>query len=238
MQVRPKYRLDSNKDKPTAATPQLGAAKLPDEAVDKQPAEPPVESDAVKDAERNALKARLAEMENAEKLQRAAPTMQERMATEPQQRQPQSVEEAINSWGLPDRAKNWLREHSEFVTDPAKNVMIQRAHADAVRLADGDAFSNRYFDQLEILLGLKPQSRSAILENRPPPRPQPRNAAPVSAPISRDVPSMTTGRPTSGPVRLTQEEHDLAASLKISPQEYQEQKARMLRLKASGAIQT
>src|SRR5262245_8535645 len=236
MQLRQKYRLDSASDKPTAALPQETAARLPDEAVDKQPSEQIEVKDKVEEAAQSALKARLAEMENAETLQRQAPTMQERLATEPQQRQPKTVEEVINTWALPDRAKNWLREHSEFVTDPAKNVMIQRAHADAVRLADGNAFSNRYFDQLEILLGLKPAAPA-----RPQQTSRPvvqRQSAPVSAPISREVPSMTTGRPTGGPVRLTQEEHDLAASLKISPQEYQEQKARMLRLKASGAIQT
>src|SRR5262245_8240335 len=232
MQVRPKYRLDS-KDKPTAATPQESAAKLPD-AIEAKPVEPPVESDPVKEAQQSALKARLAEMESAEKLQRAAPTMQERMATEPQQpqQQPLTVEQIIENSGLPDRAKVWLRQHPEYVTDFNKSQEIRALHNVAARQA-GSEFTDHYFQRMEDLLGLAPTP------SQQPPRPAPQRQStpvrqyvgpPVSAPPTRETPSMTTGRPMSGPVKLTREEHDLAHSLGITEQEYLLQKQRMERL--------
>jgi len=59
----------------------------------------------------------------------------------------------------------------------------------------------------------------------------------VSAPSTRDVPSFTTGRLQSEPTRLTANEADLARTLKISPEEYARQKAKMIQLKKMGAIQ-
>ena len=47
------------------------------------------------------------------------------------QRQP-TLEEVIDSWNVPNNAKQWLKEHSDYVTDPRKNSKIQSLHWDVL----------------------------------------------------------------------------------------------------------
>ena len=59
----------------------------------------------------------------------------------------------------------------------------------------------------------------------------------VSAPVTRDTPALSTGKPAAR-IHLSIEERQLAAQLGISEVEYARQKARMNREKALGLHQT
>ena len=67
--------------------------------------------------------------------------------------------------------------------------------------------------------------------------PQRMSAAPVSAPPTRQVPSMSTGRAPSYRAPLTQDELLIAQQCGQTPQEYQAQKEKMLRMKQAGELQ-
>ena len=58
----------------------------------------------------------------------------------------------------------------------------------------------------------------------------------MSAPVSRDSPSLATGRPTGGPVRLTPAQQEAARFSGISEQEYARQLVKMERMKAAGEL--
>jgi hypothetical protein len=194
-------------------------------------------------------------MENAERLQHQVASQQqqhERLATEPlaieepQQQQQPTAEQIIASSGLPERARDWLRKYPDYVTDPTKNAQIQKMHHVAEYQAGGE-FSDLYFERMERLLGLKPETngngaqqpvRPAVQRQAAPVRQQRAAGGPImSAPPTRDVPSMTTGRPANMRVPLTADELYIAQQSKQTPEEYQQQKEKMLRLKAAGAIQ-
>src|SRR5262245_25952057 len=96
----------SDKGPAVAATPQLGAAKLPDPVTEQRPAEPLETKDPVRDAEQNALRDRLREMESAENTVREAAQQQQRFAQERQQ-QPDPLETFLNS--IPKVSADWLR---------------------------------------------------------------------------------------------------------------------------------
>src|SRR5262245_57743387 len=81
----------------------------------------------VEEASRNALKQRLAEMQNAETIVRSS-LSQQQLADEPPSQKPKSVEEIIEGCQLPERAKSWLRAHPDYVTDPAKVAQITAMH--------------------------------------------------------------------------------------------------------------
>src|SRR5262245_7233962 len=250
---RKKYsaHVEERKDAPPVTVTPVQAAEPPPAVDAPKPAEPLEVESPVEEATRNALRARLQEVERAAELQREAIRQQPRMAAEPQQ-PVDPIEQAIAN--LPERMKRWYQTHPELLTDPEKSAQMQYAHWVARREV-GEEFTEPYFDRMEQMLGFKQEQRP------PQPRPQPngngqlppdhnrqqaapRNAAPVqrqqyagppvSAPPTRDAPSMTTGRAPSEPMRLTNEELELARTLKLSPQEYAEGKKRMLREKGEG----
>jgi hypothetical protein len=79
-------RVEDTDGPPVATAPQEAAAKPPEPVADadKQPVEmPATESDAVSEAERSALRQRLAEMQNAEGRVREAMQQRQQFATEP-----------------------------------------------------------------------------------------------------------------------------------------------------------
>jgi len=213
-------------DLPVSTPPSASAAESAPPATEPKPVEPPVETDPVREAEQSAIKQRLREMENAEALARQAP-QQPPSTEEPQEL---TAEKIIASSGLPDLAKNWLRQYPEFVLDPIKNAKLQKMHPVAEYQA-GSEFSEKYFDRMEVLLGLKPEAQpvSNGQAERPAPPPPPRAAAPprqqapyVSAPPTREVPSMSTGRPANSRITLTAEETEFAKSCKQTPHESDE----------------
>jgi len=252
--IRKRY-ADRVEAGPPVTAPPTSAAKLPDPVADPKPPEMPetTESPADKAAkEAIALQLRLKEMERAEQLNREAVQQQPPQAAEPQQQQPQgpTLEQVIAH--LPERAKRLYRAHPEFATDPEKAAQIQYCHHVAAREV-GEQFTDPYFDRMEQMLGIAPRTNGQAQQQRPIERPSPapaaplpryesrlvrqqRSAVPVSAPPTRDVPSMATGRPTGGPVRLTAEQREVARFSGISEQEYARQLERMNRMKASGEI--
>jgi hypothetical protein len=235
---RKKYQhIESDKDGPPVATAPLEAAAKPPEPVadaDKQPVEmPATESDAVREAEKVALRQRLAEMDRASTIVQHAMTERQHMATEPQPRQAPEV---------PAQVREWLEANPHYLNDPIHAAELQLATLRSVR--DGKSWSDSDFiETIERHLGNghvhESRQPSAAPRNTVQQRPVvQRQGAPVSAPPTREALSMSTGRPTNEPTRLTVEEVQLARSLGISEDEYKAQKAKMNRLKAAGAIQS
>jgi hypothetical protein len=186
-----------------------------------------------------ALQLRLREMERAENLQHEAasqPQQHPQLATEPQQA---SAEKIIEASGLPERAKTWLREHPTYITDSTLNTRLQQFHPVAEHLS-GERFTDKYFNQMDALL-FKKDSGNGVPQQPPaqrnPPQPQRYTGPTLSAPPTREVPSMSSGRPQSHRAPLTQEQKDMAKASGISEQEYARQLERMLRLQQAGAIQ-
>jgi hypothetical protein len=235
--LRKRYRTavedPSDKDGAVAATP-VQRAEPPPASDAAKPAEPLEKDDPVEDAAASALKQRLREMERAEQVVQQA--HQEPRATEPQEQrqEPLTAEQIIASTTLPDRAKDWLRQHPDYAVDPAKTNRLLVLDEIATRRA-GSQFSDNYFREIEDLLGLRQQpSRAEVPANRPsPPRSQV-SAAPVSAPSHREIPSMSNGRPPSTPLQLTAEEEEMRRILGLTLEEWRKGKARMLREKGEG----
>lgn len=160
---------------------------------------------------------------------------------QPQQQQPPTVESIIANSGLPDRAKTWLRAHPDYISDPSKNQELQGLHRVAARQAGGE-FTDAYFDRMEVLLGFKQESQSSPAAPQSQPQTQ-RQSVQVSAPPTRETPSMSTGRaPQPTKVTLNAEEREVAATIAASrnisqaeaEREYAKQKLRMMQEKREG----
>jgi hypothetical protein len=207
------------------AAPSQGADLPP--AAPQQPApEPVTESNPVADAERSAMRQRLRELENAEVIQRQASHPQ--MA---QEEQANPIDALLANSGLPERAQDWLRAHPEFVTDARKNSALQHHHWTCAD--ECEPYSDKYYNKMESLLGLRPPAKPTRTVEPAPSRQQ--LPAGVSAPVSREPASWSSGRPLSeSTLRLTQQEMDLAATIGITPQQYLEGKRRMMREKSAG----
>jgi hypothetical protein len=120
------------------------------------------------------------------------------------------VEQQISTMQVPDGAKQWLRGHKEYLTDPRKNAELGHAHYRALDEAGGEGTMGtpRYLEALEDQLGLR-QAPSPTPEPQPAPHPQKRSM-PVSAPVSRDVPTPTGQRQSSNKMTLSPEEVAIA----------------------------
>jgi hypothetical protein len=222
-------RLEGRNDDGPVSVPPTAGAQLPPVAEVSKPAAPlELEPSPAEQAARDAVKARIAELTETEPVQ---PVVIERE---------DPTEKIIANSGLPPRAQAWLRAHPDYVTDAAKNERMQKAHHVAEYQAGGQAFTDDYFNRMDVLLGFRPDSgmrqqpqQQPVTPQRQPVRQQ---GAPVSAPPHRDVPSYSTGRPASTPTQLTAEELALTHSLGISPETYREKKRLMNELKANGVI--
>jgi hypothetical protein len=244
---RRKYQIESPDAPPVTTVPNEAAAELPPPVDAKSPEPPAAEPGPADEAAKTALRQRLQEMENAEALQREAAVAQQhpQFAAEPQEQQMPTAEGIIEGSGLPENAKSWLRAHPEYVSDPIKNAQMQKMHNVAEYQA-GSEFTERYFDRMEILLGLRqeqprqvqerPVTNAAPATDRVPLRRAPAGP-PVSAPPTREPPSMATGKSRSFRQPLTADELHIAQACGQTPEQYQAEKEKMLRLKASGVIQ-
>jgi hypothetical protein len=130
--------------KPEAETPKPAEQETP-KLADSSPAE---------EAAKTAIRQRLAEMERAQELQREATPQY----AESQPGEPPTVEKIIANSGLPERAKTWLREHSDYISDPSKNATLISLHGVAARQA-GSEWTDDYFSRMDELLGFRPQPR-------------------------------------------------------------------------------
>jgi len=111
---------------------------------------------------------------------------------------------------MPESAKSWLRQHPEFINDTALNAKIGNAHNYIVNNKNVEAFSPAYFDALDTEFGFKAAAAAAPEpELQPQPQPQ-RRSIPMTAPVSRDVPTATGQRQASTKMTLTAEERQIA----------------------------
>jgi hypothetical protein len=205
--------------------------------------QPPIVDDPVADAEQAAIKARMAELDSAERL-----AQQQRQQLRPQ---------------LPENVQRWIAAHSEYVTNRAKHFRLLSAHEEVTE--EGISLTSpEYIETLERRLGISAANQSApfavsgvsiqpdalpravVVAGQAAPSPskiQPvcdggGDAAPVSAPVSRSVPSWSTGGPiNSESNRLSVAELDIAMGLGLSPEEYLRQRQKMELLKVSKVLQ-
>lgn len=124
----------------------------------------------------------------------------------PQQAAPLDFEQRIEK--MPDSAKSWLRKHPEFINDNALNKKIGSVHNYLVDGKGVEPFSTPYFEALDTEFGFK----AAAAE----PQPQ-RRSMPLSAPVSRDVPTSSGERQPSTKMTLTEEERRIARTSFSAP---------------------
>lgn len=133
---------------------------------------------------------------------------------------------------LSSRQRNWLKDHRDAFTDPAKNAYLGAAHWDAIRAGHAQD-SEAYFVMLEEKLGY-----------RQPPRPSPssepetqRKSIPMSAPVSREIPSLGGGNTTPSRVTLTAEQREAARIAGVDDVTYAKNYLRLQELKKHGHYQ-
>jgi hypothetical protein len=230
------FQSPSNKNTPVVAATPVTAAEPPPAAEPQKPLEELAKPSPSDEAATNAIKARIAEMERAESLVQHQSANHPRLAAE-SQREQQTAQT------LPAHVQDWLNRHPEYSHDPVAQAELNVATMKCVR--HGLNWNDTDFiPSIERHLGWQQQppaqtKTAPVQENPPhvnghapvstpkaqtPVRQQQRPGPSVSAPPTRSTPSMTTGRPVNSQPQLTAEEVALAASLKISLQEYAEQK--------------
>jgi hypothetical protein len=121
---------------------------------------------------------------------------------------PLDFEQKVSALGVPDSAKSWLRQHPELVNDNSKNEELGAAHLYLTKAKKIEPFSPAYFDALDTEFGFK-AAPAAAPEPEPQPQPQ-RRSIPMTAPVSRDVPTASGQRQASSKVTLTAEERQIA----------------------------
>lgn len=125
------------------------------------------------------------------------------------------VESFANS--LTPASATWVRQHPEYVRDASLNKKMLGAH----HMALGDGLqpdTPDYFAHVEKTLGIGHNDDGA----KPAPAPATARAgAPsVAAPVSRDTPSLASGKPQRQVVTLSPEERAMARDLEMSDAEY------------------
>lgn len=125
------------------------------------------------------------------------------------------------------RTQQWLRKHTECVTDTQKNDKTVAAHYEAKSegyVPDSDA----YFDYLDRKLGFA-QPIAATAAAAPVARvtepAKPAKAPPPAAPVSREAPR--ANELGSGRIYLSRSELEVAEALGLSPAEYGKRKQAM-----------
>lgn len=109
------------------------------------------------------------------------------------------VTAAIESMnGLSVKQRDWLKSHRDAYTDPAKNAYLGAAHWDAIR-AGHEQDTPGYFQALEEKLGYR-QAQAAPA----------RKSIPLSAPVSRDAPTLTGAPASPSRITLTQAQREAA----------------------------
>lgn len=210
---------DHHRDDAPVTTAPTTAAQLPPASDHPEAPAPHQELAPDKVAEQSAIRSRLNEMQDAERLSHQPvepPSVVE--GEQPQAAEPprqQTPEEFIDQLDVPKTTKDWLKRHPEVVTDSALSQEIRALHNTARRRAGGEEFSENYFRALDDLLGFQPASNGRHLPASEPPKPPyngrsqpPRPSAPTSqpppaAPPARPAISLRTGRRQDEPIRLT-----------------------------------
>src|SRR5262245_658162 len=171
-----------------------------------------------------------------------------------QQPPPQTRAEQPQPPEMPVHVREWLSRHPEYL-DPRNAIAQGEIHVATLKcLRDGLTWNDdNFLPTIERHLGLTLTPTTNGHENRhvgtptptspAPPRREPERlvramrGVPVSAPPHREIPSMSSGRPVGRLPPLTQAELEIAAACGQTPEQYQQQKARMMQLKQAGVIQ-
>lgn len=153
---------------------------------------------------------------------------------------PVDFESKLATIGVPEPGKAWLRKHPEFVNDPTHNKKIGAAHNYLTDVEGIEPFSTAYFDALDTRFGFKTPPATPAAEATPPKQ----RSIPMSAPVSRDVPTPSGERQPSSKVTLTAEERQIARTSFTSDMTnaqkellYARNKAKLARMKANGEYQ-
>ena len=241
--LRKKYQVQlgspsKDDDGSPVLPPPVTGAKMPEPVADATPPEPIETKSAADQAAEESLRKRLAEMDRAEALQRE-------QQQQPQHAEPQEPQDPLAH--LPPRVRGWYERHPEFLTDPEKAAQVVYCHHVARREV-GEEMTEPYFDRMEVMLGLR-QQPNGHAESRPSPAPSARHVEPprepmrapprqqYSAPVSREPPpSMSTGRSPRYRAPLSKDELEIAATCGQTPEQYQQQKEKWLRMKTAGEI--
>lgn len=164
-------------------------------------------------------------------LERAIRDEQERTKEQQRLQQQQQPGDNLDRTNLPQTAKNWLRAHPEYMTDPRKNSKIQSLHWDV--LDEGhEPFSSQYYESLEVHLGLRAKPQQETEDDVE--EVQPARKSVVSAPVSREVPS-SSGNRSGNSIRLTAAQREAAKLAGITEAEYAKQLVNLNNAKANGS---
>ena len=179
-------------------------AKVPPVTDEPQLEQAETEINPVEQAAQRSIEQKLAEAERTETLQRQPPP----------QPQPQ----------LSQRDMDFLARRPGIAQDPKLQIVAQ-AFASQHEYGSPD-----FYEALESAFPVADYRQTKPASSR-----QQSPVGGVSAPISREPASWSTGRPLSdSTLRLTQQEHDLAVTIGITPEAYLEGKRRMISEKQAG----
>lgn len=213
----------------------IGAAESEAEAAQRDIAIASENADhkAIAEANRRLARAesRMAQLEDGKAALEHQKAREAQRAKEPprqEAQQQQTPEQYIDQMpNLLPSQRDWLKQHTELVTNTNKNLRLQGAHAEAIDLGLSPG-SQKYFDHIELRLGYKKAEAEQEEEDDMPP---------VSAPPSRQATSPETGKPTTARVTLTPEQREMAKLSGISEIEYARGMQRLADLKANGGLQ-
>jgi hypothetical protein len=214
---------------------------------DREPAEPippaasaaPIETPPKPQPEPadNLLQQQLAALHAAE--QAAREQIARRHEVRPEALATVSIEQHIERMPISDHKKRLLRAHPELLEpEKAKTAAVHYRRA----LSSGVADDTPEMDE-HILRGMRSEREweqvgagLAAVTQPPaaPAAPAKRSTIPVSAPVSRDIPSLGTGRGGPTSVTLSPAEREIARLSGISERQYGLNKLRLLQAKAEG----
>jgi len=150
-----------------------------------------------------------------------------RKAPPPQQNGPTNVNDAIDqNTNLLPREREYLKAHPELVMDKGLNDELSVAHNRAMRQGVRRG-SDGYFSFLDEFLGYKTPAKASERDEE---MPQDNGNANVSAPVSRETSSLSTGRSTTR-VTLNPEQREMAKSMGLTDAEYAAQVVRLQQAK-------
>lgn len=154
----------------------------------------------------------------------------EAVKNEPPPREPRAVDPIDANPNLSSAQKSWFKQHREVQSNQAQMARLGAAHWDALE-AGHPQDSENYFKFLDERLGFSKKQDPA-----PAPQPQ-RKSVPMSAPVSRDTPSLSSGKMTSTRVELTPAQREAARIAGVDDVTYARNLLRLNSLKQQGHYQ-
>jgi hypothetical protein len=187
-----------------------GGAVIPDKVVAAPPIEAPIAAEPVMQSHRATA---LSDDDNPLIRAHAATLRAEELHRQAAQRPP-TVEEHIDQIpGLTSHKRAFLKQHPKMATDPEESRAMSFHYQAA--LAAGVPDDSEEMDRA-ILAGMYREREYQAKDKAPAdaapraPIAAPRKSLPVSAPVSRQTVSHSTGRPMSSKMTLSAEERDIA----------------------------